>query len=126
MLASGATRRARPAAVRLWADLHAAEDLRGQQDKCARVVRALAAANKFILDKPDEALELLKKRFDKMDQPVLAAAWKTCRQAHGQGPPRHRAGASIHSQEVSLEAKLLEPKDAVKNFDGLYTDEFIK
>jgi len=27
---------------------------------------------------------------------------------------------------VSLEAKLLDPKDALKSFDGLYTDEFLK
>ena len=53
-----------------------------QREKCVRVVRALAAANRFILEKPDEALEILKKRFDKMDQQVLAAAWKTVAQAH--------------------------------------------
>src|SRR5262249_33068903 len=37
------------------------------REKCARIVRALAAANRFILEKPDEALGLLRKRFDKMD-----------------------------------------------------------
>ena len=31
-----------------------------------------------------------------------------------------------HSQKISLEAKLLESKEALKNFDGLYTDEFVK
>ena len=31
-----------------------------------------------------------------------------------------------HSQKVSLEAKLLEPKDALTKFDGLYTDEFLR
>ena len=31
-----------------------------------------------------------------------------------------------NSQKVSLEAKLLEPKDALKSFDGLYTDEFVQ
>src|ERR1051326_4470008 len=53
-----------------------------QRDKCVRITNALAAANKFILEKPDDALALLKKRFDKMDQEVLAAAWKTVSQAH--------------------------------------------
>src|ERR1700716_373299 len=38
-----------------------------QREKCARVARALAAANRFIREKPGEALELLKKRFDQMD-----------------------------------------------------------
>ena len=90
-----------------------------------RVARALAAANKFILEKPAEALEMLKKRFDKMDQEVLAAAWKTVSQAHARDL-RVTVPGLDHSQKVSLEAKLLEPKDALKSFDGLYTDEFIR
>ena len=69
--------------------------------------RALAAANRFILEKPDEALELLKKRFDKMDQQVLAAAWKTVSQAHAKDL-RVTVPGLEHSQQVSLEAKLLE------------------
>jgi NitT/TauT family transport system substrate-binding protein len=96
-----------------------------QHEKCVRVARALAAANKFILEKPDEALELLKKRFDKMDQQVLAAAWKTVSQAHAKDI-RVTVPGLDHSQKVSLEAKLLESKDALKSFDGLYTDEFIR
>jgi hypothetical protein len=31
-----------------------------------------------------------------------------------------------NSQKVSLQAKLLDPKDALKSFDGLYTDEYLK
>jgi len=31
-----------------------------------------------------------------------------------------------NSQKVSIEAKLLDPKDALKTFDGLYTDEFLR
>jgi NitT/TauT family transport system substrate-binding protein len=94
-------------------------------EKCARIERALAAATKFIRDKPDEALAILKKRFDKMDQAVLSEAWKTVAKSHA--ADLHVTVASLaHSQEVSLEAKLLEPKEELKNFDGLYTDEFVK
>jgi NitT/TauT family transport system substrate-binding protein len=96
-----------------------------QRDKCVRITNALAAANKFIREKPDEALELLKKRFDKMDQEVLAAAWKTVAQAHA-GNIRVTVPSLDHSQQVSLEAKLLDPKDTLKSFDGLYSDEFIR
>src|SRR5712671_4340478 len=91
-----------------------------QRDKCVRMTNALAAANRFILEKPDEALALLKKRFDKMDQEVLAAAWKTVSQAHAKDI-RVTVPGLEHSQQVSIEAKLLESKDALKNFDGLYT-----
>ena len=96
-----------------------------QREKCVRVVRALAGANQFIHDKPAEALELLKKRFDKMDAAVLAAAWQTVAQAHAR-VVRVSVPGLDHSQKVSLEAKLLEPKDALANFDGLYTDEFVR
>jgi NitT/TauT family transport system substrate-binding protein len=96
-----------------------------QRDKCARVARALAGANTFIHDKPAEALDLLKKRFDKMDAAVLAAAWQTVSQAHAKDV-RVTVPGLENSQKVSLEAKLLEPKDALTTFDGLYTDEFLR
>jgi len=95
------------------------------REKCERVVRALAAANRFILEKPDEALELLKKRFDKMDQQVLAAAWKTVAAAHAKDI-RVTVPGLDHSQEVRLAAKLLDPKDTLKSFDGLYSNEFVR
>jgi ABC-type nitrate/sulfonate/bicarbonate transport system substrate-binding protein len=95
------------------------------REKCERIVRALAAANKFILEKPDEALEMVKKRFDKMDQQVLAAAWKTVAAAHAKDM-RVTVQGLDHSQQVSLAAKLLDPKDTLKSFDGLYSDEFIR
>jgi NitT/TauT family transport system substrate-binding protein len=96
-----------------------------QRDKCARVARALAAANRMITEKPAEALEVLKKRFDKMDQAVLAEAWKTVAQSHAKDLKVTAPGLD-HSQKVSLEAKLLKPDDALKSFDGLYTDEFLR
>jgi NitT/TauT family transport system substrate-binding protein len=95
------------------------------REKCVRVARALAAANRFIRDKPGEALELLKKRFDKMDVSVLAAAWEIVAAAHAKDV-RVTVPALEHSQQVSLESKLLEPKDALAKFDGLSTDEFVR
>jgi sulfonate transport system substrate-binding protein len=94
-----------------------------QREKCARVARAFIAANRFIRDKPDEALALLKKRFDKMDPELLAAAWQTVSQAHDKDLSITVPGLE-NSQKVSLESKLLEPKDALAKFDGLYSNEF--
>jgi NitT/TauT family transport system substrate-binding protein len=96
-----------------------------QRAKCARITRALAAATAFIRDKPDEALGILRKRFEKMDPELLAAAWKTVSQAHAK-EIRVAVPGLDHSQKVSLEAKLLQPKDALTSFDGLHTDEFVK
>jgi ABC-type nitrate/sulfonate/bicarbonate transport system substrate-binding protein len=96
------------------------------RDKCARVFRALANANRMIRDKPAEALALLKKtRFSKMNQTVLDAAWKDVSAAHAKDL-RITLAQLDHSQKVSLEARLLEPRDELKSFDGLFTDEFVK
>src|SRR5499427_5609258 len=95
------------------------------REKCARIVRALAAANRFILEKPDEALGLLRKRFDKMDPAVLATAWQVVSKAHANDIKVPVVGLD-NSQKVSLEAKLLDPKDTLKTFEGLYTDEFLR
>mgnify|MGYP003342604573 CR=1 FL=1 len=73
----------------------------------------------------DQALEILKKRFDKMDQDVLAAAWRDVAAAHAKDI-RVTVPSLDHSQKVSLEAKLLDTKDSLSSFDGLYTDEFVK
>jgi NitT/TauT family transport system substrate-binding protein len=96
-----------------------------QREKCVRVARALAGATAFIVAQPAAALDLLKKRFDKMDPAVLAAAWPVVAAAHARDV-RVTVPGLEHSQQVSLEAKLLEPKDALTKFDGLYTDEFVR
>jgi NitT/TauT family transport system substrate-binding protein len=95
------------------------------REKCVRIVRALAAANRLILEKPDEALGLLRKRFDKIDPTVLAAAWQVVAKAHA-GDVRISPAGLDNSQKVSLEAKLLEAKDTITSFDGLHTDEFLR
>jgi DNA-binding protein YbaB len=89
------------------------------------MARAFAAASKFINEKPDEALTILRKRFEKMDPQLLQAAWAVVSKAHGKDIRVSVPGLD-NSQKVSLEAKLLEPKDALKSYDGLYTDEFLK
>src|SRR4029078_2867971 len=86
------------------------------RDKCERVVRALAAANKMIAEQPDEALKILTKRFDKMDQQVLAAAWKTVAAAHARDL-RVTVPGLDHSQQVSIEEELLVGKDSLNTFE---------
>jgi NitT/TauT family transport system substrate-binding protein len=96
-----------------------------QREKCARMARAMKGAAQFIQEKPGEALELLKKRFSAMEPALLEAAWKIVASAHAKDI-RVTVPGLENSQKVSLEAKLLDPKDALKSYDGLYTDEFLK
>lgn len=97
-----------------------------KREMCARMARAYAGAAKMIQEKPDEVFNaILKKRFSKMDQKLLAAAWKVVQKAHAKDI-RVTLEQLKHSQKVSLDAKLLDPKDALKSFDGLFTDEFLQ
>ncbi len=101
------------------------ETCQTKRDQCIKIVRALAAANRMITERPDEALAILKKRFDKMDPALLAEAWKTVSKAHAKDL-RVTVPMLEHSQQVSLEAKLLPADEALSKYDGLFTDEYVK
>jgi ABC-type nitrate/sulfonate/bicarbonate transport system substrate-binding protein len=97
-----------------------------KRELCARMARAYVGAARMIQEKPDEVFEtILKKRFAKMDPQLLATAWKVVQKAHAKDI-RVNVRQLENSQKVSLDAKLLDPKDALKSYDGLFTDEFIK
>src|SRR5262245_1023642 len=97
-----------------------------KRDLCARMGRAYVGAAKMIQERPDEVFEtILKKRFEKMDPDLLAAAWRVAQKAHAKDI-RVTVAQLENAQKINLGAKLLDPKEVVKNYDGLFTDEFIK
>jgi NitT/TauT family transport system substrate-binding protein len=93
-------------------------------DKCGRLVRALARANKFIREHPDEALAMLRPRYKEMKPEVLAAAWRIV-------APAHTADLHVtdklfeNSEKINLEAKLLDPKDKLASYAGLSSDAYL-
>ena len=90
------------------------------------MARAYVGAAKMIQEQPDVVFEtVLKARFPKMDPQLLAAAWKVAQKAHAKDI-RVNVRQLENSQKVSLDAKLLDPKDALKSYEGLFTDEFVK
>jgi ABC-type nitrate/sulfonate/bicarbonate transport system substrate-binding protein len=101
------------------------ETCKEKRELCAKMARAFSASARFINEKPGEALNILRKRFEKMEPQLLEAAWAVVSKAHGKDT-RVTVPGLENSQKVSLEAKLLDPKDTLKSFDGLYTDEFLK
>lgn len=100
------------------------ETCKTDREKCVRVVRALAAANRMIHDEPEKALGILSNRFKQMDPTVLATAWKIVSQAH---PTDLRVTEPIlaEGEKVNIEAKLLDPKEKLQSYDGLYTDQYL-
>jgi ABC-type nitrate/sulfonate/bicarbonate transport system substrate-binding protein len=101
------------------------ETCQAKRELCARMARAYAGAAKMIQDKPDEVFEILKKRFQRMDPELLAAAWQVAQKAHPKDI-KVTVPQLENSQKVSLAAKLLDPKDALKSYDGLFSDEFVR
>jgi NitT/TauT family transport system substrate-binding protein len=93
--------------------------------KCEKMARALKGATDFIVKKPDEALKLLKKRFANLDEKVLNAAWATVSKAHSRTSLSTVKGLE-NSQKFSLDAGLLEQKDALKDVRPTFTDKFMK
>ena len=97
-----------------------------KRDLCARMARAYVGAAKMIQEHPDVVFEtILKQRFAKMDPQLLAVSWKVAQTAHAKDI-RVTVRQLENSQKVSLDAKLLDPKDALKSYDGLFTDEFVR
>ena len=100
------------------------ETCQTNREKCVRVVRALAAADRMIHDEPDKALQILSNRFKQIDPAVLAAAWKTVSKAHATDL-RVTDALLAQGEKVNIEAKLLDPKDKLSSYDGLYTNEYL-
>jgi NitT/TauT family transport system substrate-binding protein len=96
------------------------------REMCARMARAFSAAGKVTREQPEKVFEeVLKKRFPKIEPELLKAAWIQTHRAHATDF-RVTKQMLDNSQKVSIIAKLLDPKDELKSYDGLYTDEFLK
>jgi len=100
------------------------ETCRADKDKCVRLVRALARAVKLIRERPGEALNVLRPRYKTMSAALLEAAWPTVAKALA-ADLRVDARGLENSEKVNIEAKLLDPKDKVGSYDGLYTDAYL-
>ena len=86
---------------------------------------AFADAAKFIKEKPAETFALVRKRFPKMDPKVLEEAWKVVSKAHT-ADVRIQENTLNNSQKWTLDAGLLDPKNEVKSYKGLWTTEYVK
>jgi ABC-type nitrate/sulfonate/bicarbonate transport system substrate-binding protein len=96
------------------------------REMCVRMGKTYSSATKLIQEQSDKVFEeVLTKRFPKMEPDLLKAAWKQALMAHAKDI-RVTDKQLENSQTVSIEAKLLDPKEVLKSFEGLYTDEFVK
>jgi NitT/TauT family transport system substrate-binding protein len=92
---------------------------------CMAMGQSIKDAVAFIQDKPDEALALLKKRFPTLDDKVLKAGFEELRKVTPSPPVVTKA--DIENSEIfNVDAGLLKPDERLTNFDGMFTDEYVK
>lgn len=93
---------------------------------CKKMVRAFISASRLMEERPEEVFEkVLKKRFAAMDPGLLKQAWEQVRKAHAKDF-RVTPQQLTNAQKISTIAQLLKEKEALLDFEGLYTDQFLK
>jgi len=96
-----------------------------RKSACMKLGKALVEAINGMLDRPDDALALLKKRFAAFDDKLLAAGFAEIRKGTPRPPVVTKADLE-NAELYNIGAGLLRPEEKLKSYDGLYTDEFVK
>jgi hypothetical protein len=96
-----------------------------QRDKCLRMTHAIQDAVAMIKNDADGAWKIVQKRNEKMDPEVLKDAWEASRKIYTTDMKITDQMLEV-AQKFSLDAGLIQPQDAVKDYKGLYTHEFQK
>ncbi len=92
---------------------------------CEGVGRTFREAVGFMLDRPNDALALLKKRFAQLDERQLAAAFEDIRKITPRSLTVTRAGLE-NAERFNVEAGLLKPEEKLKSYDDLFTEQYVK
>ena len=96
-----------------------------RKSACAKLGQAMVEAITTMLDRPADALPLLKKRFEAFDEKLLAAGFAEIRKGAPRPPVVTKADLE-NAELYNIGAGLLKPEEKLKSYDGLYTDEYVK
>jgi NitT/TauT family transport system substrate-binding protein len=92
---------------------------------CEKMGRAFTAAAAFIQDQPEATLAVLKKRFPAMSDAVLAGSLDIIRASTPSPPIVTREGIA-NSEQFNVDAGVVKRDEALKSYDGLFTDAYVK
>ena len=92
---------------------------------CEAVGRTFRDAVAFLLDRPDEARAVLKKRFPQVDDRQFALAMEDMRKITPRDLMLSPAGFE-NAERFNIEAGLLKPEEKLKSYDDLFTDQFVR
>jgi sulfonate transport system substrate-binding protein len=91
---------------------------------CEKMGHSFVLATKFLLERKDESLAILKKRFPKTGDAVVKSSYEAVARMT-QSPPSITVKAFENGDRMNAEAGFLKPEDRVKSYDGLFTNEFL-
>ncbi len=92
---------------------------------CEKMGHSMLVATRFLLERKQESLVILKKRFPLVNDAVLASAFEAVGRMT-QSPPTITPTALANGDLMNSEAGFLKPEDKVQSYDGLYTNEFLR
>jgi NitT/TauT family transport system substrate-binding protein len=92
---------------------------------CLKMGQSFAEAIRYAHEHPAETTELLQRRFLKFDAKLLAAAFADFLKV-SPNPPAMSAANLENAEIFNIDAKLLQPGDKLKSYDGLFTDAYVK
>jgi sulfonate transport system substrate-binding protein len=92
---------------------------------CEKVGQAYAAAAKIIRDDPKEAIAVLEKRFPHLGAKTVTAAFDVLQKITPVPPAATLQGVKSN-ETFNVMAGLMRPSEALKNYDGLFTDKYVK
>ena len=92
---------------------------------CEKIGQAYAQAAVVIQDHPDQAVAVLKKRFPALDQKTIEASFAVLRKITPV-PPAPTLDGIRNNETFNVMAGLLKPDEALKSFDGLFTDQYVR
>ena len=92
---------------------------------CAKFVAGIQDALKYMQEKPEESLEILRKTFGKMDPAVLKEAFELIRQSSSK-TGKIEDNSLEKAQEFMLETGILKDSEKLASFSAIYTNRFVK
>jgi NitT/TauT family transport system substrate-binding protein len=92
---------------------------------CEKMTHSMLLAAKFLLQRKDEAIAILQKRFPKTDEAVVRTAYEAVARMTND-PPAITTVALKNGDLMNAQAGFLKPEDALPSYDGLFTNEYLR
>jgi len=92
---------------------------------CEKMTHSMALAAKFLLQRKDESIAILHKRFPKTDEAVVHTAYEAVARMTND-PPSITTQALKNGDLMNEQAGFMKKEDVLPSYDGLFTNEFLK